>query len=116
MELTIEKRVQASGGQIHQKAKKEAEESLGLKVLEKEATIASMQEKIEELKKKAEQCSQQLQGEVLELELEGILRQPFPRDVIEPVPWVNSAGPAGPSSGSPSGQKNGATAGFQTAG
>jgi hypothetical protein len=40
---------------------------------------------IEELKRKAEQGSQQSQGEVLELELEELLRARFPTDVIEPV-------------------------------
>ena len=44
-----------------------------------------MQQKIEELKQKAEQGSQQLQGEVQELELENILRAKFPLDSIEPV-------------------------------
>jgi len=45
-----------------------------------------MQQKIEELKQKAEQGSQQLQGEVQELELENLLRAKFPFDSIEPVP------------------------------
>jgi hypothetical protein len=40
---------------------------------------------IEELKRKAEQGSQQSQGEVLELELEELLRGRFPTDTIEPV-------------------------------
>ena len=44
-----------------------------------------MQRKIEELKRKAEQGSQQLQGEALELELETTLRAKFPLDSIEPV-------------------------------
>ena len=39
----------------------------------------------EELKQKAEQGSQQLQGEVQELELENLLRAKFPFDSIEPV-------------------------------
>jgi hypothetical protein len=39
----------------------------------------------EELKRKAEQGSQQLQGEVQELELENLLRLKFPFDSIEPV-------------------------------
>jgi len=54
--------------------------------MEKEQTITSMQKQIEDLKRRAEQGSQQLQGEVQELELEGLLRAKFPRDVIEPVP------------------------------
>ena len=86
MELNIEKQVQAGLGQARDKARKEAEDSLKLSLTEKEHTIASMQQKIEELKQKAEQGSQQLQGEVQELELESTLRSKFPRDTIEPVP------------------------------
>jgi hypothetical protein len=45
-----------------------------------------MQKQIEELRRKSEQGSQQLQGEVQELELEALLRSKFPHDTIEPVP------------------------------
>jgi len=86
LDLTIEKRVQADLAAARDKAKKEAEEELKLKVLEKDQTITSMQKQIEELKRKAEQGSQQLQGEVQELELEALLSAKFPRDVIQPVP------------------------------
>lgn len=86
LELTVEKRVQESLTTAREQAKKEAEESLKLKVAEKDQTIASMQQKIEELKRRAEQGSQQLQGEVQELELESLLRAKFPFDAIEPVP------------------------------
>jgi hypothetical protein len=85
LDLTIEKRVQASLTEIRQKARVEAEESLKLKVAEKEQQISSMQRQIDELKRKAEQGSQQLQGEVLEVELEATLRAHFPNDAIEPV-------------------------------
>src|SRR4030042_2204823 len=54
--------------------------------MEKEQTIASMQKQIEDLKRRADQGSQQLQGEVLELEVEQLLRTKFPNDMIEPVP------------------------------
>ncbi len=86
MDLTIEKRVQEALTATREQAKKEAEEGLKLKVAEKDQTIASMQKKIEELKQRAEQGSQQLQGEVQELELEDLLRSKFPFDTIEPVP------------------------------
>ncbi|MEI6168699.1 MAG: DUF2130 domain-containing protein [bacterium] len=85
MELTIEKRVQGSLSTTRDQARKEAEESLKFKVMEKEQTISSMQKQIEDLKRRAEQGSQQLQGEVQELELEALLRVKFPRDTIEPV-------------------------------
>jgi hypothetical protein len=45
-----------------------------------------MQRQIEELRRKADQGSQQLQGEVLELELEALLRARFSGDIIEAVP------------------------------
>jgi hypothetical protein len=86
MDLTIEKKVQESLTAVRDKAKLEAEEGLKLKVAEKEEQIAGMQRQIEELKRKAEQGSQQLQGEVLELELEALIRSTFPLDSIEPVP------------------------------
>lgn len=86
LELTIEKRVQQNLTMIRNQARQEAEEGLKLKVMEKDQTIAAMHQKIEELKQKAEQGSQQLQGEVQELELEGLLRNKFPHDSIEPVP------------------------------
>jgi len=85
LDLTVEKRVQASVSEVRQKAKQEAEEGLKLKVTEKEEQIASMQRQIEELKRKAEQGSQQLQGEALELDLEKTLQAKFPMDSIEPV-------------------------------
>lgn len=86
LELTVEKRVQDGLTEVRTQAKREAEEGLKLKVMEKDQTIASMQQKIEELKQRAEQGSQQLQGEVQELELENLLRVKFPFDSIEPVP------------------------------
>jgi hypothetical protein len=86
LDLTIEKRVQASLAETREKAKLEAEEELKLRVMEKDQTIIAMQKQIEELKRRAEQGSQQLQGEVQELELEALLLAKFPRDTIQPVP------------------------------
>ena len=107
LELTVEKRVQEGLTEVRSQAKREAEEGLRLTVLEKEQTIASMQKKIEELKQKAEQGSQQLQGEVQELELEGLLRAKFPFDSIEPVPKGEFGGDAIQRVVSPSGQPSG---------
>ena len=94
IDLTVEKRVQEGLTATREQAKKEAEEELKLKVAEKDQTIVSMQKKIEELKHRAEQGSQQLQGEVQELELEGLLRSKFPLDIIEPVPKGEYGGDA----------------------
>jgi hypothetical protein len=78
--------VQEGLGAVRDKARLEAEDSLKAKVAEKETQIAGMQRQIEELRRKAEQGSQQLQGEALEIELESQLRARFARDLIEPVP------------------------------
>ncbi len=86
LELTVEKRVQNGLTEVRSLAKKEAEDEQKLKVMEKEQTITAMQKQIEDLKRRAEQGSQQLQGEVQELELENLLRTKFPFDAIEPVP------------------------------
>jgi hypothetical protein len=86
MDLTIEKQVQESLAAVREKARAEAEDGFKLKVADKEQKIAAMQQQIEELKRRAEQGSQQLQGEVQEIELESLLRAKFPRDTIEPVP------------------------------
>ena len=86
LDLTVEKKIQAGLEEAKSIARKEVEEHLKFKVLEKDQTITSMQKTIEELKRKAEQGSQQLQGEVQELELENTLRSKFPYDNIEPVP------------------------------
>jgi hypothetical protein len=56
-----------------------------LKLREKEEVINSMKEQMEEMKRKAEQGSMQLQGEVQELVLEETLRGMFPNDIISEV-------------------------------
>jgi len=86
MDLTIETRVQESLTKVRDQAKKDAEQELSLKVIEKDQTIDSMRKQIEELKRRAEQGSQQLQGEALELQLESLLSGKFPHDRIDPVP------------------------------
>lgn len=107
MDLTVEKRVQESLSSTREQARKEAEESLKLKVAEKEQTISSMQKQIEDLKRRAEQGSQQLQGEVQELELESLLKAKFPLDSIEPVAKGEHGGDAVQCVVGPMGQKCG---------
>ena len=80
--------------EIQARAKAEAELALGLKVQEREQTILGMQKQIEELKRKSEQGSQQLQGEVQELQLEALLRGSFPHDTVTPVPKGEFGGDA----------------------
>jgi len=85
MDLTIEKRVSAGVSSVRSAAQQEAEERFKLQLAEKQHVMEAMQQQIEALKKKAEQGSQQLQGEVQELALEQQLKDKFIQDLIEPV-------------------------------
>ncbi len=84
-ELELEKRLAAAIEPERVKAKREAEEQQRLRLAEKEKTIADLQAKLHEAIRKAEQGSQQMQGEVQELDLERRLREAFVRDTVEPV-------------------------------
>ena len=85
LEVTVEKRVQASQGGIIAKARQDAADEFKSQVSQKDAQIDSLGRTVEELKRKLEQGSQQTQGEAFELELESLLRSKFPLDLIEPV-------------------------------
>lgn len=86
LELSVEQRVQEALATVRSQAELDAEARLKAKVVERDVQIAGMQRKIEELRRKASQGSQQLQGEAFEREVEAALRHQFPQDLIEPVP------------------------------
>lgn len=86
LKLEVARQVDAEREQIRRETAKRVTEEYRLKDLEKDKKLTEMKAQIEELKRKAEQGSQQTQGEVLELDLEQMLRSRFPTDQIEPVP------------------------------
>jgi len=75
---------------IKEEANKEAEKEFGLKLKEKDKQLDDAREAArkanEELKRKLNQGSQQLQGDVLEKDLEERLREAFTNDEFRPVP------------------------------
>jgi len=77
-----------------EKAKKDAEEGARLRIAEKDKIIDAQKQQLAEAQRKLEQGSQQLQGEVQELDLERRLREAFPRDTIDPVPKGQHGGDA----------------------
>lgn len=85
-ELEKQRAIDEERTKIRESAQKDADEHARLKIAEKDKTITDLQAKLQDALRKAEQGSQQLQGEVQELELEGLLRTKFPIDSIEPVP------------------------------
>lgn len=85
LDLEVARKVDDQRKAIQEQAAKDADERARLRLAEKEKTIADMQMKLEEAQRKATQGSQQMQGEVLELDFESTLRQFFPQDTVEPV-------------------------------
>jgi len=85
-ELEMARKVDEEREKIREAATRTVTDEHKLKDLEKEKQISDLRKQIEELRRKAEQGSQKMQGEVLELELEEILKINFPSDIIEPVP------------------------------
>lgn len=85
LELEIARRLDEEREKIRQEAESRIAEEHRLKDLEKDKKINDLLKDIEELKRRAEQSPIQLRGEVLELELEDLLKTHFPSDQIEPV-------------------------------
>lgn len=84
-ELETAKKIATAEDKVREEASKKATEEAGLKLSEKDKKISDMEKMIEELKRTAQQGSQQTQGEVLELELEQTLKNEFPNDIVTEV-------------------------------
>ncbi len=84
-ELEMQRQLNQEREQIHSQVKKAMSEELELKLKEKDTRLQQQNKLIEELKRKSEQGSMQLQGEVQELAIEDYLRQAFIYDRIEEV-------------------------------
>jgi hypothetical protein len=85
VELEIQRKLDSERIKIQEETGRKITEDLRLKTAEKDKQLDDMRRQIEDLKRKAEQGSQQSQGEILELEIESILKALFPADIIEPV-------------------------------
>lgn len=81
LELSLQRQLEEQ----HQALRSEIGNEFQLREAELRKRIDDAHQANEDLKRKLEQGSQQLQGEVLELALEDILTQSFPIDSIEPV-------------------------------
>lgn len=86
LELTVARTLDDERHRLVVETETRLSEQQRLKDAEKERQLADMRRQIEDLKRKADQGSQQLQGEAGEEELESILRSTFPWDDIVPVP------------------------------
>jgi len=86
LELTVARKLDDERNRVVVETETRVAEQHRLKDAEKERQLADMRRQIEDLKRKADQGSQQLQGEAGEDELESILRATFAWDDIAPVP------------------------------
>jgi hypothetical protein len=86
LELDVTRKIDAERQRIRADALKDAAEQHRLKDAEKDHKFQEVQRMNEELNRKLQQGSQQIQGEVLELELEAVLRDCCRLDEVLPVP------------------------------
>ncbi|MBX2931210.1 MAG: DUF2130 domain-containing protein [Chitinophagaceae bacterium] len=93
MEITVQKQLLVEREKMKLQIQKEEQEKIDLRdekhkleMKEKDKFIEDQKKLIEEMKRKAEQGSMQLQGEVQELLLEELLKNSFPFDTIQDVP------------------------------
>ncbi len=86
-ELTLEvaRRIDEERKKVEESLLKQLQEQYRLKELEKDKVIQDLRKSLEDMQRKAQQGSQQTQGEVAELDLEDSLRFAFPTDHILPV-------------------------------
>ncbi len=85
VELESKKKLAEEEAKIREDAKKLADEEHRLKQLEMQKKLDDTQKALADAQRKAEQGSQQNQGEVLELDLESDLRSEFPIDDISEI-------------------------------
>lgn len=86
LDLELARRLDAEKAQWEAKLRQDLAAEQELKLKEKEKQIEDMKRVIDDLKHKSEQGSQELQGEVLELDIQAALTRQFPLDEIQPVP------------------------------
>ena len=85
IELDFLRKIETERKKIIEDLSSEIDEKNKLILAEKDKQLDDMKNQIDILKRKAEVSSQQLKGEVLELELEDLLKNEFPFDEISPI-------------------------------
>jgi hypothetical protein len=85
IELEFERKMTDRLNEEGDKIRKREAEGIELKLREKDKQLADFKAQIDDMKRKAEQGSMQLQGEVQELALEELLCQTFQFDTVEEV-------------------------------
>lgn len=85
MDLEVARKIDAEKQRLEEGIRKAVSEEQSLRVKEKDKQIEDLKTLIDQMKRKSEQGSQELQGEVLELGVEAALARQFPFDRVAPV-------------------------------
>jgi len=85
VEIEMQKKLVEEETKIREAAEKTADEKQRLNLAARDKTIADLQKSLDEAQRKAAQGSQQLQGEIMELDLESAMTNAFRDDDIEPI-------------------------------
>jgi hypothetical protein len=85
VELEIARRLDQESSKVRDETARRLSEEYRLKDAEKDKKLQDAIKANEELRRRLQQGSQQTQGEVLELELETLIKTTFPLDHVEPV-------------------------------
>ena len=86
LDLEVARRLGAKKTEWEQAVRHALGQEQDLKLKEKEKQIDDMKHVIDDLKRKSEQGSQEMQGEVLEIDIQEALQRQFPQDAIRAVP------------------------------
>jgi len=86
IELEVARKIDQERKKVEDATVKRISDERQMEDAEKDKQINDMRKQIDDLKRRAEQGSQQAQGEIQELELEKELSQLFPVDNVQPVP------------------------------
>ena len=85
LQLQVQRQLDEERAAIVAGTTERVEESWQLKLREKDLILEQMNKRIDDLQAAADQKRSGLQGEVLEREIEDMLREAFPTDAIQPV-------------------------------
>lgn len=85
-QLELQKKFLEKQEELAAEIRKKEQEKVDLRIKEYEKKLEDQKKLVEEMQRKAEQGSMQMQGEVQEVALEDLLRSDFPFDIIDEVP------------------------------
>jgi hypothetical protein len=86
LDLELERRLAAARAEDEKRLRELIGQEQSLKLAERDKQIEDMKKVIDDLQRKSQQGSQELQGEVLELDIQAALERQFPHDDIQAVP------------------------------